>query len=146
MPGTLTPTCSVCGLRFASRPLLELHVREDHSQNGRAGAHRDDLTNAAARPPGTSDPAGTQPPAARPPSAAKEVITMTAAQLPRKPFGWARTALHGTIRAFRHANAELLLASEAMFRPPGAPCSRGYGPAQMNGGAAAGTQGADRAA
>lgn len=71
---------------------------------------------------------------------------MTTAQLPRKPVGWARTALHGTIRAFRHANAELLLASEAMFRPPGAPRSRGDGPARTNGGPAAGTQDADRAA
>lgn len=51
MPGTLTPTCSVCGLRFASRPLLELHVREDHGQDGRAGARRDKLTHAAACPP-----------------------------------------------------------------------------------------------
>ena len=25
MPSTLVPTCSLCGLRFASRPLLELH-------------------------------------------------------------------------------------------------------------------------
>jgi hypothetical protein len=32
MPGTLTPTCSFCGLRFAGRPLLELHIREDHLQ------------------------------------------------------------------------------------------------------------------
>lgn len=32
MPGTLSPTCSFCGLRFASRPLLELHIREDHLQ------------------------------------------------------------------------------------------------------------------
>jgi hypothetical protein len=27
---TLNPTCPLCGLRFASRPLLDLHVREDH--------------------------------------------------------------------------------------------------------------------
>ena len=30
MPTTLTPTCPLCGLRYADRPLLELHVREDH--------------------------------------------------------------------------------------------------------------------
>jgi hypothetical protein len=35
MPGALTPTCSSCGLRFASRPLLELHIREDHLQRDR---------------------------------------------------------------------------------------------------------------
>jgi hypothetical protein len=30
MTVTLNPTCPLCGLRFASRPLLDLHVREDH--------------------------------------------------------------------------------------------------------------------
>jgi hypothetical protein len=36
MPTTLNPTCPVCGLRFTFGPLLELHVREDHRQRGRA--------------------------------------------------------------------------------------------------------------
>ena len=30
MPATLIDTCPLCGLRFASRPLLELHIRDDH--------------------------------------------------------------------------------------------------------------------
>jgi hypothetical protein len=30
MTVTLNPTCPLCGLRFASRPLLDLHLREDH--------------------------------------------------------------------------------------------------------------------
>ena len=30
MPTTLNPTCPLCGLRYTDRPLLELHVREDH--------------------------------------------------------------------------------------------------------------------
>jgi hypothetical protein len=30
MTGTMTLACPLCGLRFAARPLLELHVREDH--------------------------------------------------------------------------------------------------------------------
>jgi hypothetical protein len=30
MSSTLTPTCPMCGLGYPSRPLLELHVREDH--------------------------------------------------------------------------------------------------------------------
>ena len=30
MTGTMTLTCPLCGLRFAARPLLELHIREDH--------------------------------------------------------------------------------------------------------------------
>ncbi|MGH3226928.1 MAG: hypothetical protein ACRDPY_51005, partial [Streptosporangiaceae bacterium] len=36
MTSTLTPTCSVCGLRFDNRPLLELHAREDHLERGNA--------------------------------------------------------------------------------------------------------------
>ena len=35
MPSTLTPTCPFCGLRYANRPLLELHIREDHLQRNR---------------------------------------------------------------------------------------------------------------
>lgn len=30
MSSTLNPVCPLCGLRFASKPLLELHIREDH--------------------------------------------------------------------------------------------------------------------
>jgi hypothetical protein len=30
MPTTLNPTCPLCGLRYTGRPLLELHLREDH--------------------------------------------------------------------------------------------------------------------
>jgi hypothetical protein len=30
MPITLIATCPLCGLRFTNRPLLELHIREDH--------------------------------------------------------------------------------------------------------------------
>lgn len=28
--GMLNSACPLCGLRYASRPLLELHIREDH--------------------------------------------------------------------------------------------------------------------
>jgi hypothetical protein len=37
MPSTLIDTCTLCGLRFSNRPLLELHIREDHR---RPPAHR----------------------------------------------------------------------------------------------------------
>ena len=30
MPSTLIPACVLCGLRFASRLLPGLHIREDH--------------------------------------------------------------------------------------------------------------------
>jgi hypothetical protein len=32
MPNTLPLTCVLCGLRFTSGPLLELHIREDHER------------------------------------------------------------------------------------------------------------------
>jgi len=35
MPTTLNPTCPLCGLRFTGRPLLELHLREDHRPRDR---------------------------------------------------------------------------------------------------------------
>jgi hypothetical protein len=37
MSSTLHTTCPLCGLRFPGRPLLDLHVREDHSQRNRPG-------------------------------------------------------------------------------------------------------------
>jgi len=48
------PTCPLCGLRFGSRPLLDLHIREDHRQRG----HRDpgDAQAPAARAGGASRP------------------------------------------------------------------------------------------
>ena len=123
MPGTLTPTCSICGRRFGSRPLLELHVREDHrrcdhNEPGRAG-----LTDALASEPRAGVPARRSRQASMPPSAAKEVITMAATQQPQQRLrsGWTMTALRGLIRTVRHVNDELLLASELMFRPPGKP-------------------------
>ena len=36
MTSTLNPTCPLCGLRYESMPLLELHVREDHRQRRHA--------------------------------------------------------------------------------------------------------------
>jgi hypothetical protein len=35
MPSTLSQTCALCGLRFTSGPLLELHIREDHDRGRR---------------------------------------------------------------------------------------------------------------
>jgi len=29
---TINPTCPLCGLRYADRGLLDLHMREDHAQ------------------------------------------------------------------------------------------------------------------
>ena len=35
MPSTLIPACVPCGLRFASRLLPGLHIREDHLRRNR---------------------------------------------------------------------------------------------------------------
>ena len=42
MPSTLNPTCPLCGLRYLNRPLLELHLREDHPQHNRAAEEGSD--------------------------------------------------------------------------------------------------------
>lgn len=110
MTSTLTPTCSFCGLRFENRPLLELHLREDHPQRGPAGT--------PASQPHPRSPAsghGRHPANSR----TKAGTTVTG---PRRPLiGWAMTGLRRITGAFRHANAELLLASELMLHPAGRP-------------------------
>lgn len=92
MPNTLTPACSFCGLRFASRPLLELHIREDHS--GRS---------PGARP-------------VQPSRTVKEAVP-TAPPRPRVRPRRMTTAARRAIGALRYANQELMRASEAMARP-----------------------------
>ena len=32
MLSTLNPACPLCGLRFENKPLLDLHIRDDHRQ------------------------------------------------------------------------------------------------------------------
>jgi hypothetical protein len=120
MTSTLTPTCPFCGLRFDSRPLLELHVREDH-------AHLDRPAEAARGGP-DSRTSGPRPngPAAHgqsvAPSRAQEPVTMRNARRPGQPrTGRTAGVLRRVAGAFRRANAELLLAWEAMLRPAGAP-------------------------
>lgn len=51
MPNTLTAACPLCGLRFAHKSLLDLHIREDHRQ--RVFPERD----------GDGDPGSTRAPA-----------------------------------------------------------------------------------
>jgi hypothetical protein len=57
MPTTLNPTCPLCGLRYTDRPLLDLHIREDHRR-------RDDRPEPD---PGASGATRTSPPRARGP-------------------------------------------------------------------------------
>jgi hypothetical protein len=51
MLSTLNPTCPLCSLRFENKPLLDLHIREDHRQ--RVFRERND----------DSDPGSTRAPA-----------------------------------------------------------------------------------
>jgi hypothetical protein len=115
MTSTLTPTCSFCGLGFANRPLLELHIRDDHLSRD----HRSKDPGPALDPHVAGPDRRHAQPTAR--SATDEMITMTRAAPPRSPrIGWAVTAVRRVAGVFRDAHAELLLVSEIMFRRPGA--------------------------
>jgi hypothetical protein len=72
MPSTVDPTCPLCGLRCADRPLLELHIREDnlqrnsgaepdHEESGDAG-HPSPAPASAAHPGHTAWPPRCSPP------------------------------------------------------------------------------------
>lgn len=95
MTTTLAPTCLLCGLRYANRPMLELHIREDHRRRRHAEPdvppHGHEL-------------------APRPSRTTKEVTAMTATRR--------------MIRAARHVNDELLRASEAIIRSARTPQPR----------------------
>jgi uncharacterized protein len=51
MTVTLNPACPLCGLRFASRPLLDLHVREDHRDPDRTPEPDDNSSGDGRRTP-----------------------------------------------------------------------------------------------
>ena len=125
MTSTLTPTCSFCGLRFENRPLLELHVREDHPQRGSpAESRQSSPAGAPASPPAPRSPASGHSQPASTPRASAETAG-TGSPRPRRPHtGRVMTGMHRMIRAFRHTNAQLLLASEVMLHPAGPPRPR----------------------
>jgi hypothetical protein len=78
MTSTLIPACPLCGLRYESRPLLELHIREDHRhQTGR----RESSGTGASRPSAGS-PSREDYLASRPSRTVKEVTAMTATGAP----------------------------------------------------------------
>ena len=51
-------TCPLCGLRYADRPLLELHVREDHRQREHTAPAPDPAPAPPAAPPPRAARAG----------------------------------------------------------------------------------------
>jgi hypothetical protein len=112
MASTHNPVCPLCGLQYASRPLLELHFREDHPPRNRAPSQ---ITNG--------------------------MITMTATQPPGQPgspsqprSGWTRIALRRAIGRLKSLNDEFVRGQEAMFRSTRAPrpASRPEAPASKD--------------
>ena len=134
MNGTLTPTCPLCGLRYQSSPLLELHIREDHNQQP---GHRDP-GRTRATPADADSPAHTDGPPPRPSRTTREVTAM------RAPLHLSarrvKTGLRRAVRAVQHVNDELLRAGEAIIRPARAPQARPRVKAAANGHARPGTR------
>ena len=128
MTSTLIPACPLCGLRFESQPLLELHIRDDHRPRRPAQPGGRDPGDTATSPP-TGRPSRTSSLASRPSHAVKEVTAMTAARHPRTgPVMTARRAF----RTLRYVNDELTRAGEAVIRSARAPRPQtsAAGPAQ----------------
>jgi hypothetical protein len=122
MTSTLTPACPLCGLRYASKPLLELHIREDHRPRRRAQPGRLDAGGTRASSPAAGSLSRRPALASRPSRSAKEVTAMTATRRPRT--GQVMTVPRRVLRALRHVNDELRRASEATIRSARAPQPR----------------------
>ena len=122
MTSTLNPACPLCGLRYASKPLLELHIREDHRPRRRAQPGHLDASGTRASSPAAGSPSRRSGPASRPSRTVKEVTAMTAARRPR--LSQTMTVPRRVLRALRFVNNELTLASEAIIRSARAPQSR----------------------
>ena len=115
MTSTLTPACPLCGLRYASKPLLDLHIREDHRPRRRAQPGRPDVAGGTrASSPAAGSPSRRTGLAARPSRTAKEVTAMPATRRPRP--GQVITVPRRVLGALRHVNGELTRASEAIIR------------------------------
>jgi hypothetical protein len=119
MTGTPNPACPLCGLRFGSRPHLDLHIREDHRQRG----HRNPGDTQMPLPP-AGRASHRHNLASTPPRTTKEVTAMAATHRPRP--GRMVSGPRRVSRALRYVNDELTRASEAIIRsarvpPPGRP-------------------------
>lgn len=108
MPSTLAPACPLCGLVFANRPLLDLHIREDHVPRDRpAEPDHDDSGSAQASQPGAGGSSRRQNQASRVPGTTNEVSAMTATRRPRsrRPV-WALTALRRAMHTLRGTSTQ----------------------------------------
>ena len=120
MTATLHPACPLCGLRFGSRPLLDLHIREDHRQRDPG-----DTRIPTPRPGTASDlptPVAAPVRATKEVTATKEMTATTAAHRPRP--GSITPGPRRVLHALRYANDELTRAFEAIIRSARAPKPR----------------------
>ena len=122
MTSMVNPTCPLCGLRYASKPLLDLHIREDHRPRRRAQSGRLDADGTRAPSSAAGNRSHRSGLASRPSRTVKEVTAMTAARRPRA--GQLMAVLRRVLRALRHANDELMRTSEATIRSARAAQSR----------------------
>jgi hypothetical protein len=115
MPSTLIPACTLCGLRFSNRALLDLHIREDHLDRDPHPEpdHSDpaDAGTSRLRAGGRPVDAGRVPSR---PHTTEEVITLTATPQPRS--GRATATLRRATGGLRYVNDQLVRALEAVIR------------------------------
>jgi hypothetical protein len=98
MPSTVNPACPLCGLQYANRPLLELHIREDHPPRNRPSAQTTETIPMTATPPPSESRA------------------------PRQPrSGWARTTLRRAVARLKSLNDEFIRVPATVARPARAP-------------------------
>src|ERR1700678_3907695 len=89
MPTTLPLTCVLCGLRFTSGPLLDLHIREDHERRRAPEGDDDDRSlcpRRGGRPAGAAETARLQR-LLREATAARRALGETEDALARLPDG-----------------------------------------------------------
>ena len=135
MSSTLTTTCPLCGLRFPGRPLLDLHIRDDHRERDRSAgpagdsAHRDsphgDPAGTGAPGGGAGGPSAGDGLAPGPAGVAAEKVTATTAEPEPRP-GRAMAALRRAIGALRPP------ARAGRAASAGRPAGRAAGPLSGN--------------
>jgi len=110
MSSMFATTCPLCGLRFPGRPLLDLHMRDDHPQRNRpAEPDHDDSGDAGTPRDGAGGPSRSDADVASGQAgiAHEETIAVTTKQQPHS--GWAMTALRraiGILRSPAHADRD----------------------------------------
>jgi hypothetical protein len=131
MSSTLNPACPLCGLRFANKPLLDLHIREDHRKRDRRAqnGHRDPGSNRV--PPSPDNQANGRDVASTPSRATKEATARTTRRRPRASR--AMSKLRRALRAHRHVKDGLLSRPRAAFRSHREQQPRPQAPARSGG-------------